>query len=212
MAISTNGTIITRLAGALYGEYLSNASYVEVSTTAPAAVAANWLSNDFSGKTDLQVATTILKNLGLSSITGLDNWVSAQLTAAGSTSAAKGAKLVTMLNDYSQMTADATYGTYATSFNDKVAAALTASQATGSIGGSFDKVNIASTSITLTTGADSRTGGAGNDTFDGSMRERRDTVIQAILSYQRFVHQPLSGEETAAMERFILEAHTDINE
>jgi flagellar protein FlbD len=51
-----------------------------------------------------------------------------------------------------------------------------------------------------------------NDQDRFMVRERRDTVIQAILAYQRFVHQPLSGEETAAMERFILDAHTDINE
>jgi hypothetical protein len=87
MAISTNGTIITRLAGALYGEYLSNANYAEVSSTAPATVATNFLSNDFASKTDMQLATTILTNLGLTSITGLDNWLAAQFTAAGSSSA-----------------------------------------------------------------------------------------------------------------------------
>ena len=91
MAISTNGAILTRVTSALYGEYLSNASYTELKDTAPATAAANFLTNDFAGKTDLQVATTILKNLGLTSITGLDNWLSAQLTAAGSTAAAKGA-------------------------------------------------------------------------------------------------------------------------
>jgi hypothetical protein len=116
MAISTNGTIITRLAGALYGEYLSNASYTELNTTAAATVAANMLSNDFAGKTDAQIATTVLTNLGLTTVAGLDNWVAAQLTAAGSTAAAKGAKLVSMLNDYAMMTADATYGASATSF------------------------------------------------------------------------------------------------
>jgi len=137
MAISTNGTIITRLAGALYGEYLSNASYAEVSTTAPAAVASNWLSNDFASKTDLQLANTVLSNLGLTSIAGLNNWLSAQLTAAGSTSAAKGAKLVSILNDFSQMSADATYGSYATAFNANTAASLAASQKAGSAIGSF---------------------------------------------------------------------------
>ena len=110
MAISTNGAIITRVTSALYGEYLSNASYTEVKDTAPATVAANFLSNDFAGKTDLQVANTILTNLGLTSITGLNNWLSAQLTAAGSTAAAKGAKLVSILNDYANLTSDATYG------------------------------------------------------------------------------------------------------
>ena len=114
MAISTNGAIITRVTSALYGEYLSNASYSEVKDTAPATVAANFLANDFAGKTDLQVANTILTNLGLTSITGLNNWVAAQLTAAGSH---KGAKVVELLNGFAQMSADATYGAAATAFN-----------------------------------------------------------------------------------------------
>jgi hypothetical protein len=137
MAISTNGTIITRLAGALYNEYLSNASYTELNTTPAATVAANMLSSDFAGKTDLQVAKTILTNLGLSSITGLDNWVAAQLTGAGSTAAAKGAKLVSMLNDFAMMTADVTYGSYATTFNSNTAAGLANSQTAKSAGGAF---------------------------------------------------------------------------
>ena len=172
MPISTNGTIITRLAGALYGEYLSNASFVEVSSTAPATVAANWLSNDFAGKTDAQIATTVLKNLSLNTVTGLDNWVAAQLTAAGSTAAAKGAKLVSMLNDYSQMTADATYGTSAVSFNNKVNSSLILSQTVGGAGGSFataDVVAVKPQTITLTAGTDVRAGGSGNDTFDAGL-------------------------------------------
>ena len=171
MAISTNGTIITRLAGALYGEYLSNASYTEVSTTAPATVAANFLTNDFAGKTDAQIATTVLTNLSLTTVTGLDNWVAAQLTAAGSTTATKGAKLVEMLNSFANMTADATYGASATAFNAKVAASLTLSQTAGSKGGSFataDVVAVTNSTIELTTGVDQGedfTGGAGADTF-----------------------------------------------
>jgi hypothetical protein len=172
MAISTNGAIITRLAGALYNEYLSNASYTEVSTTAPATVAANWLTNDFAGKTDAQLATTILTNLGLTSIAGLDNYVAGQLTAAGSSAAAKGAALVSMLNGYAGMTSDATYGTYATSFNAKVAASLTASQTDGAAGGKFstsDAVVVTNQNITLTSGLDyfvgADGGGAGNDSF-----------------------------------------------
>jgi Ca2+-binding RTX toxin-like protein len=169
MAISTNGAIITRLAGALYNEYLSNASYVEVSTTAPATVAANWLSNDFASKTDAQIATTVLTNLSLNTVAGLDNWVAAQLTAAGSSAAAKGAKLVSMLNDYSQMTADATYGASATSFNAKVTASLTLSQTTGAKGGAFGTSDATAVStIALTTGVDLGSkfvGGAGNDSF-----------------------------------------------
>ena len=175
MPISTNGAIITRLAGALYGEYLSNASYTEVSTTAPATVAANWLTNDFAGKTDLQVANTILSNLGLTSITGLNNWLSAQLTAAGSSAAAKGAALVSILNGYANMTTDAVYGSYAVGFNAKVDASLALSQTAGAKGGSFatsDVVAVTPKTFTLTTGVNSGaafTGGTGSDSFDGSL-------------------------------------------
>ena len=172
MAISTNGAIITRLAGALYGEYLSNATYAELSATAPATVATNFLTNDFGSKTDMQLATTILTNLGLTSITGLDNWLSAQLTAAGSTPAAKGAKLVSILNDYANLTSDATYGSYATSFNTKVAASLVLSQTAGQAGGSFttaDVVVVPAKTFTLTAGTNQFTGTASNDTFDGGL-------------------------------------------
>ena len=169
MAISTNGTIITRLAGALYNEYLSNASYTELNTTAAATVAANMLTNDFAGKTDAQLAKTILTNLGLTSIAGLDNYVAGQLTAAGSSAAAKGAKLVSMLNDYAMMTADATYGASATSFNAKTEASLVKSQTTGSKSGSFatsDVVAITNAVLPLTAGVDTTlVGGAGSDTY-----------------------------------------------
>jgi len=174
MAISTNGAIITRVTSALYGEYLSNASYKEISDagTAPTTVAANFLSNDFAGKTDAQLATTILTNLGLTSITGLNNWLAAQLTAAGSTAAAKGAKLVSILNDYANLTSDATYGSYATSFNAKVDAGLAKSQTTGAKGGAYataDVVAVTNASLVLTTGVDTTlVGGAGDDTFNAT--------------------------------------------
>ncbi len=180
MAISTNGAIITRVTSALYGEYLSNASYTEVSSTAPATLAASFLSNDFAGKTDLQIATTMLTNLGLTSITGLDNWLSAQLTAAGSTTAAKGAKVVSILNDYANLTSDATYGSYATAFNAKVAAGLVKSQTTGSAGGAYataDAVAVSDSTFTLTTSTDTITGGAGNDTLNAPLAGTSGTTM-----------------------------------
>jgi hypothetical protein len=45
----------------------------------------------------LAVATTLVTNLGLSTVAGLANWVAAQLTAAGA--ANKGAKVVSKIND-----------------------------------------------------------------------------------------------------------------
>ena len=186
MAISTNGAIITRLAGALYNEYLSNATYGEVKDKAASTMAAEWLTADFAGKTDAFIATKVLTNLGLNTVAGLDNWVAAQLTAAGSSASAKGAKLVSMLNDYSQMTADATYGASATSFNARVDASLLKSQTTGAASGSFTTSNVVALStdpFVLTTGTDvadtvSATRGTLNSTF--KFTSGNDTINASI--------------------------------
>lgn len=140
MAISSNGTVLARLAGGLYNQTLSNSDYTSINAAIKTAADINTFANeafarDFAGKTDAQVATTLLANLGLSSVAGLNNWVAAQLTAAGS---AKGAKIVSMLNDFAGMTADATYGAAATSFNTKTTSALALSQKTGATGGDFN--------------------------------------------------------------------------
>jgi len=175
MAISTNGVILTRLAGALYNQQLSNATYNEVLTAfnSPTALStlANYLiSTDFASKTDLQIATTLVSNLSLTSVTGLDNWIAAQLTAAGAGN--KGSKIISMLNDFSNMsTTDATYGAAVSAFNTKIDASQALSQTTSNTGGTFTATGTTNKSFTLTTGIDSGSafvGGTGNDTFAGS--------------------------------------------
>jgi len=116
----------------------------------------------------LSVATTLISNLGLSSVAGLNSWVAAQITAAGA--ANKGAKIVELLNSFAQMTTDVTYGTAATAFNSKVDASLTLSQTSGNTGGTFAAAatTVNNATFTLTTGLDTGskfTGGAGDDTF-----------------------------------------------
>jgi len=125
-------------------------------------------SRDFNTVSDATVASTLVTNLGLSSVAGLSNWVAAQLTAAG---ANKGAKVVELLNGFAQMSSDATYGAAATAFNTKVDSALAMSQTTDNAGGTFDAISTAvvGKTFTLTTGLDNRTGSSGNDYFDGSL-------------------------------------------
>ena len=163
MAISTNGTIFARLAGGLYNTVLSNATYLELVAQDPSTVANKLYAADFGKMTDAAVGTAIVANLGLSALTGLDAWVAAQLTAAGA--ANKGAKIVSMLNDFSAMTADTTYGTYATAYNTKVDAALAASQTTGKAEAKFSAAAPTVTSFTLTTGVEAIVGSAGDDTI-----------------------------------------------
>jgi len=167
MAISTNGTVLTRLAGALYNTQMSNATYKEVAALDPSALANALYARDFSSTTDSTVATTLVTNLGLSTVEGLANWVAAQLTAAG---ANKGAKVVELLNGFAQMSADATYGAAATAFNTKVNAALALSQTTDDVGGAFDSISAAVSGKTfaLTDSLDVRSGTAGNDAFVGN--------------------------------------------
>jgi S-layer protein len=169
MAISTNGTVLARVAGALYNTQMSNATYKEVASLDPSALANVLYARDFSASTDAAVATTLVTNLGLSSITGLNNWVAAQLTAAGS---AKGAKVVDLLNSFAQMTADTTYGAYATAFNTKVDAALALSQTTDNKGGTFAAAGVvvyADATFALTAGVDTYAGGAGNDAVSATV-------------------------------------------
>jgi S-layer protein len=146
---------------------MSNATYSEVKTLDPATLADALYARDFSASTDAAVATTLVTNLGLASVAGLDNWVAAQLTAAG---AHKGAKIVDLLNSFAQMSADVTYGAYATAFNTKVDAALAASQTTGNAGGTFAAAGTpVNATFALTAGADTTTLGAGDDTINATV-------------------------------------------
>ena len=178
MAISTNGTVIARLAGGLYNTVLSNATYLEVATQDPSTLANTLYARDFAKTTDLAVATTLLANLGLAGQAGLDAWVAAQLTAAGA--ANKGAKIVSLLNDFAGLSADATWGTYATAFNTKVDAALAASQKTGAVAGVFadaGTVAVANATFELLAGIDNVVGGAGNDTIIGDANDNADLYL-----------------------------------
>jgi Ca2+-binding RTX toxin-like protein len=164
MAISTNGTVLTRLAGALYNTQMSNATYKEVAALDPSVLANVLYARDFNTVSDATVATTLVTNLGLSSVGGLSNWVAAQLTAAG---ANKGAKVVELLNGFAQMSSDATYGTAATAFNTKVDSALSLSQTTDNAGGTFSSISttVNGKTFTLTSNTDVLTGTAGIDNF-----------------------------------------------
>jgi Ca2+-binding RTX toxin-like protein len=187
MAISTNGVVLTRLAGALYNQQLSNATYAEVLAAFNSPTALNTLANylistDFASKTDLQIATTLVTNLGLSTVTGLNNWVAAQLTAAGSGS--KGAKIISLLNDFSNMDAtDATYGAAVTLFNTKIDVSQALSQTSGNAGGTFTATGTTNKTFTLTTGVDSSTaftGGTGADTFNADLSSAGANTLNAL--------------------------------
>ena len=215
MAISTNGTVLARLAGGLYNTVMSNATYSEV---ASASIDVNALANtlysrDFAKSTDLAVATTLLANLGLAGQAGLDAWVAAQLTAAGA--ANKGAKIVSLLNDFAALTTDVTWGTYASAFNTKVDAALAASQTTGSTTSTFDQAGVVTPTAQtyeLSTSINSFLGTSLGDVFDASTTDSlsaldsidggagNDTLNAALSSTTMPTFSKLTNIETIAID------------
>jgi hypothetical protein len=171
MAITTNGLQLARIAGAAFNQQLSASDYSEILAANKTAAELDAWANaavaaEFKGKTTTNIATTLLANLGLSTVVGLDAWVAAQLTAGGGVAKA-GATLLSMLNDFSNMTADVTFGASATTFNTKATASQLLSQTAGTATGTYAAVSAATpvAAYTLLSGVDLKTTGAGDDVF-----------------------------------------------
>ena len=168
MAIATNGLQLVRIAGAVFNQQLSAADYSEILTANKTAAELNAWANsavaaEFKGKTTTDIAKAVLANLGLTQ-PGLDAWLAGQLTAGGGVAKA-GETMLSLLNDYSNMTADATFGSFATTFNTKAAGSQALSQTAGTATGTFAAVSTANTALTLTAATQTSTGTTGDDTF-----------------------------------------------
>lgn len=168
MAIATNGLQIVRIAGAVFNQQLSAADYSEILTANKTAAELNAWANsavaaEFKGKTTLDISKAVLANLGLTQ-PGLDAWLAGQLTAGGGVAKA-GETMLSLLNDYSNMTADATFGASATTFNTKAAGSQALSQTAGTATGTYAAVSTANAALTLTSATQTSTGTAGDDTF-----------------------------------------------
>jgi len=171
MAITTNGLQLARIAGAVFNQQLSASDYSEILAANKTAAELDAWANaavaaEFRNKTTTDIAKAVLANVGLSNVAGLEAWVAGQLNAGGGVAKA-GASLLAMLNDFSNMTADATYGQAATTFNQKAANSQALSQTAGTATGTYAAVSTAAavSNFTLTTGVDLRTAGSGDDTY-----------------------------------------------
>jgi hypothetical protein len=149
MAIPTNGIQLVRISGAVFNQQLSASDYSEIlAANRTAAELDAWanaaVAAEFKGKTTTDIAKAVLANVGLSSVSGLEAWVAGQLNAGGGFAKA-GATLLTLLNDYSNMsTTDATYGASVATFNTKVDNSQTASQTAGTASGTYAAVSAVS--------------------------------------------------------------------
>jgi len=140
MATGFNNAVIARVAAALYDVQLGNATMSAVLDQVDRVHAGNVgalvqsvFDNDSSLKamTAAQLATLIVKNVGITGagVAGAEAAVSQALTAAGA--AKYGETVVAILNAYMGLTADATYGSAAKSFNAQISDALAYSATLG---------------------------------------------------------------------------------
>jgi len=172
----TNAVQVARFANALYGIKLgsnTNAAVMDdVSNLGLTNTVNAYYNYSFGSMTSAEVATIILGNLGLAGNAAAAAFVEGQLNAAG---AAKGAAVLSMLNAFSNLTSDATFGTAATAWNATI---VTAQAYTASNTADVAATATTTQTFTLTTSADtgtSFTGSTGNDTFNAIVAADRGT-------------------------------------
>jgi len=170
MAIPTNGLQLVRLAGAVFNQQLSATPYSEILTANKSVAELNAWANsataaEFKGKTTTDISKAVLANLGLTQ-PGLEAWLAGQLTAGGGVAKA-GETMLGLLNDFSNMTSDVTFGSFATTFNTKAAASQALSLTAGTATGTYAAVSsvVVNTALTLTSAVQTSTGTTGDDTF-----------------------------------------------
>jgi len=177
----TNAVQIARFANALYGVKLgsvTNAAVMEdISVVGLTSAVNSYYASSFGSMTNAAVATSILGNLGLADNAGAQAYVEGQLNAAGT---AKGAAVLTMLNAFSNMTADATFGAAATAWNTKIDQARTYTASNSADVTSDYSAPVTGQTFTLTTGVNkgaSFTGTAADDNFEAD-----DSGTYAVVS------------------------------
>lgn len=175
----TNDIIIARTAGALFGVGLGSTNLAKFSTLAgtnPDALLNSVYIQSVGTASTASVADVLIANLGITDATAVDiakNYIVAQLDAVSYT--VRGATINTILNQFSQLTSDATYGAAATAWNNKISNAVAYGSQAGNPDTTFDTASGGSTggnttlgqTFTLTTSVDNITGTAGDDTING---------------------------------------------
>jgi S-layer protein len=131
----------------------------------------NVFMSDFGSATDASVAATVVSNLGLTGTAATEGQAYIVGVLGGTAASAKGAAIMTILNQFAGLTSDATFGAAATAWETKVGNAVNYSQDTANTtNGSIS--NISSTppgqTFTLTTSIDTDVAAAGsnNNTFN----------------------------------------------
>jgi hypothetical protein len=165
----TSASQVQAFAGALYGVQVGSATMAQVN----ADILANggltktlngYYSATFGGLSTASVGNTVAANLGLTgaALTSGSAYIAAQLNAVAAD--ARGAVISNIVNLFSTLASDATFGAAATAWNTKVAAAVAYTGATNVAIGSAAAT---SQSFNLTSDVNEIAGGSGTDLIKG---------------------------------------------
>jgi S-layer protein len=168
MAFPTNANQVQAFAGAMYGQQVGSVTLAQVNSDILSAGGLNKALNayyavSFGTQTTAAVGTLVAANLGLTGTAATDAAAYIAAVLSGTAASARGEAIQGILNLFSTLTANATFGAAATAWNAKVDAAAVYTGSTDVAIGT-----VVSTPFSLTTGVDAGaafTGGAGNDTF-----------------------------------------------
>jgi hypothetical protein len=163
--IPTSTAIVQSFAGALYGKQIGTTTMAAVNRDVTSlglnATLNSYFTYSFGSMTAAQVADLVVTNLGI--VTGKDNaaaYVVGQLNSAKS--AVWGQTISSILQAFSGLTADATYGAAATAWNTQVEAAAAYA------GASDVAIGAVVSTFTLTAGVDIVTTTSGNDVINAT--------------------------------------------
>ena len=180
----TSNATIESFAAALYGYGLGSSTLSSVQSDIISSglgtgnglnnTLNNYYSASFGAVPTATVAASIVKNVGLGTDANAIAYVTGQLNAAAPN--ARGAAVVGILNAFSALTADKTYGAAATAWTNTVSNLVTYAQttqgdatldvATKAGAAAVTAAASAGQTFTLTSGVDNFPGTSGNDTFN----------------------------------------------
>lgn len=206
MAIVTDTVAVQRFAMGLFGVQVGTVTMAQVDKqidrTSLSATLNSFFTSGFGAQTTAAVAATLVANLGITGagVAGAVAYVTAKLNAAAP--AARGEEINKILNDFSGMTADATYGAAAQAWNANLEVAAgytgTANVAFGSvIAQSLTKgldtlfgsalADMFTADADALQNGDNISGGAGNDTLKALLTNTGNAVTAITSSVENVV-------------------------
>lgn len=167
MSFITNTVQIQRFASAMFGIQVGTVTMGQITSDVTAAGGLNnalngYYASSFGSATTASVAASVSTNLGLTgaAATAATDYITAVLNSTPA--ASRGAAISGVLNLFSNLTADATFGAAATAYNAKV---TNAAAYTGA--GNVSAGTLLPSNVNFSTNFEQLIGTSGNDTFNG---------------------------------------------